>query len=236
MHIYNLLVHTIGYFFVSLQCVMKKTIFFLLLFFATASTCFSQVFEQKAIPDSIWKTMLGKSVPADIDKRPGAYAIKRSDLRYLRISHYDDKGAVHVGEMICNKRIAGVLLDIFRELYKAHYPIQRMRLIDNYDAKDALSMADNNTSCFCYRAVTGGKSISKHGLGLAIDINPLYNPYVKGNIVEPIEGKKYANRKRNDIPMKIDHNDICYKLFIKNGFKWGGSWTRTKDYQHFEIN
>ncbi len=214
---------------------MKKTIFFLLLFFATASTCFSQVFEQKAIPDSIWKTMLGKSVPADIDKRPGAYAIKRSDLRYLRISHYDDKGAVHVGEMICNKRIAGVLLDIFRELYKAHYPIQRMRLIDNYDAKDALSMADNNTSCFCYRTVTGGKSISKHGLGLAVDINPLINPYVKGTKVEPENAKNYANRSLKGVPMMITQSDLCYKLFIKHGFRWGGAWRSLKDYQHFEF-
>ena len=166
--------------------------------------------------------------------------IRRSDLRYLRISHYDLEGRVHVGEMICNKLIADKLIAIFRELYAAHYPIQRMRLPDNYDADDERQMRDNNPSCFCYRNVSGSKNLSKHARGLAIDINTLYNPYIRyskkdgSRIVEPATAVKYCDRKAN-FPYKITTSDLCYKLFIKHGFTWGGAWRTMKDYQHFEY-
>jgi len=80
--------------------------------------------------------------------------------------------------------------------------------------------------------------LSNHSKGLAIDINPLYNPYVKTNkngkiIISPEKGKKYADRKQS-FPYKIDKNDLCYKEFIKHGFIWGGAWKSLKDYQHFE--
>ena len=145
----------------------------------------SQIFTSTAIPDSVWQTMQGKTW------HDNPY-IKRSDLRYLRISHVDLEGRTHVGEMICNKLIADKLLTIFRELYKAHYPIQQMRLPDVYDADDERQMRANNTSCFCYRNISGSKNLSKHARGLAVDINTLYNPYVRyskkdgSQIVEPV--------------------------------------------------
>lgn len=193
-----------------------------------------QIFTSQAIPDSVWTTMQGKSW------HDNPY-ISRSDLRYLRISHYDLEGRIHVGELVCNKLIADKLITIFRELYKAHYPIQQMRLPDNYDASDERQMRANNTSCFCYRNVSGSKSLSKHARGLAIDINPLYNPYVRyskkdgSQIVEPATAKKYADRKA-DFPYKITRSDLCYKLFIQHGFTWGGAWRTLKDYQHFEFS
>ena len=192
-----------------------------------------QTFTSQAIPDSVWQTMQGKTW------HDNPY-IRRSDLRYLRISHYDLEGRVHVGEMICNKLIADKLLAIFSELYAAHYPIQRMRLPDNYDADDERQMRDNNTSCFCYRNVSGSKNLSKHARGLAIDINTLYNPYIRYNkkdgsrIVEPATAVKYCDRKAN-FPYKITTSDLCYKLFTKYGFTWGGAWRTMKDYQHFEY-
>ena len=192
-----------------------------------------QVFTSQTIPDSVWTTMQGRTW------HDNPY-INRSDLRYLRISHYDLEGRIHVGELICNKLIAQKLLAIFRELYRAHYPIQQMRLPDNYGADDERQMRANNTSCFCYRNVSGSKNLSKHARGLAIDINPLYNPYIRyskkdgSQIVEPATGKPYVDRKA-DFPYKITTNDLCYKLFIKHGFSWGGAWRTMKDYQHFEF-
>ena len=192
-----------------------------------------QVFTSQTIPDSVWTTMQGRTW------HDNPY-INRSDLRYLRISHYDLEGRIHVGELICNKLIAQKLLAIFRELYRAHYPIQQMRLPDNYGADDERQMRANNTSCFCYRNVSGSKKLSKHARGLAIDINPLYNPYIRyskkdgSQIVEPATGKPYVDRKV-DFPYKITTNDLCYKLFIKHGFSWGGAWRTIKDYQHFEF-
>lgn len=213
--------------------IMKQLLTTFILWLCCTLGAQSQIFTSTSIPDSVWQTMQGKSW------HDNPY-IKRSDLRYLRISHYDLEGRTHVGEMICNKLIAEKLLAIFRELYQAHYPIQQMRLPDVYDADDERQMRANNTSCFCYRNISGQKNLSKHARGLAVDINTLYNPYVRYNkkdgsqIVEPATAKKYANRKA-DFPYKITRYDLCYKLFTKYGFSWGGAWRSLKDYQHFEF-
>jgi hypothetical protein len=145
---------------------------------------------------------------------------------------------VHEGELVCNKRIAADLIDIFKELYRQKYPIERMRLIDDYDADDEKSMQANNTSCFCYRKVKGAKKLSSHSMGMAIDINPLYNPcykkYSNGKeMVQPSTAKKYCNRNVN-FNYKIVKGDLLYRLFINHGFEWGGNWRSKKDYQHFE--
>ena len=113
-----------------------------------------------------------------------------------------------------------------------------MRLIDDYGADDARSMAANNTSCFCYRRVAGSTALSKHSRGMAVDVNPLYNPcvYVRSGRVLPPEGRAYAHGRdrRKDIPGKIDATDLCYRLFVSRGFRWGGAWRILKDYHHFE--
>lgn len=187
-------------------------------------------FTSSLIPDKVWAKMQGKSVPKGCP-------VKRKSLRYLTVRHYDNNGKEIKGEIICSKSIANDLLEIFRELHKAKYPIERIRLIDEYNADDETSMRANNSSCFCYRTMTGSSTkVSKHGLGLAIDINPLYNPYVKGNRIEPSNARKYAfNRaKRSDIPMKLSSDDLAVRLFKKHGFRWGGDWKHSKDYQHFE--
>jgi hypothetical protein len=164
---------------------------------------------------------------------PVGCSIPRSDLRYLRVLHYDAGGQVQQGELVCNKAIAQDLIDIFHQLYHAHYPIERMRLIDDYDADDEQSMRANNTSCFCFRAISGSHKLSKHAQGLAIDINPLYNPYQKGAKVQPANARRYCNRAAS-FPYKIEKGDLLYRLFVSHGFSWGGSWRSLKDYQHFE--
>lgn len=156
-----------------------------------------------------------------------------SDLRYLILTHYDGDGNIREGELICNASIAGDLIDIFQNLYDAGYPIESIRLIDDFEADDVASMQANNTSCFNFRKVAGSNKLSKHSMGLAIDINPLYNPYVKGSVVSPPEGRPYAARNKK-FPYKIDESDLCYQEFIRHGFKWGGNWKSLKDYQHFE--
>lgn len=187
-------------------------------------------FSISTIPDSVWGKMQGRSVPEHSN-------VRRNDLRYLCILHIDGNGKERKGEIICHKSIADDLIEIFSQLYKARYAIHQVRLIDEYDASDEASMEANNTSCFCYRTMTGSRTrISKHGLGLAIDVNPLYNPYVKGNRIEPASARKYAHNrgKRKDIPMKLDSNDLAVRLFKQHGFRWGGDWKNSKDYQHFE--
>ena len=164
--------------------------------------------------------------------------ITPDELRYVHILHYDFDGNPAEGELICNEYIAQDLVEIFYELYCNEYRLEKVLLIDEYDGDDIASMEDNNTSCFNYRVVAGSASLSKHAYGLAIDINPLYNPYITygkdGSMkVSPASGESYADRTLN-FPYKIDTEDLCYKLFIRYGFTWGGSWNHSKDYQHFQ--
>lgn len=164
--------------------------------------------------------------------------ISYADLRYVHIIHYDFDGKLAEGELICHNSIAEDLVEIFYDLYASEYQIEKVTLIENYNGDDTASMADNNTSCFNYRVVNGTKSLSRHALGLAIDINPLYNPYIRynkkgGQTVSPVEGEAYADRTVS-FPYKIDPDDLCYRLFTEHGFTWGGNWNSSKDYQHFQ--
>lgn len=95
------------------------------------------------------------------------------------------------------------------------------------------SMEDNNTSCFNFRPVPGSDHLSQHAYGRAIDINPLYNPYITEEGYSPANAGEYVDRTQ-DTPNKIDTDDLCYQLFTEHGFFWGGNWNSVKDYQHFQ--
>ncbi|MCR5421948.1 MAG: M15 family metallopeptidase [Lachnospiraceae bacterium] len=183
------------------------------------------------INDEIFSRIEGRSFAADC-------ILKREDLRYLHVLHKDINGVTHEGEIIVNKKIASDVLEIFKVLYENNYPIEKIRLIDEYNADDEASMEDNNSSGFNFRFIQGTDKISKHGMGMAVDINPLYNPYVKekdGNrIIEPINAEPYTDREKQ-FDYKIEKGDLCYEQFIEHGFIWGGEWKSVKDYQHFEI-
>ena len=187
-------------------------------------------FSQQEITDALFIRIKGKSYKDNC-------TTSLSDLRYLQVLHYNKEGEVLKGELICHQSISEDLLTIFRELYKAKYPIERMVLVDEYDADDEASMQANNSSAFNFRYVSGTKSLSRHSRGMAIDINPLYNPYVRQHngrtVVEPTNAEAYVDRTK-DFPYKIVKGDLCYRLFKKYGFTWGGEWKNSKDYQHFE--
>ena len=183
------------------------------------------------IPDTIFGFMQGRSYKEDC-------LIPRSDLRYLIILHRNMDGQAVVGELVVNKDISDDILAIMRELYELSYPIEQVRLVDYYEGDDELSMAANNSSAFNWRPLTGSTTkISRHAMGMAIDINPLYNPYYKFHrgveTIKPEEGEPYVDRMW-EFPYIIEEDDVCYQLFMDRGFKWGGDWRSLKDYQHFE--
>lgn len=193
---------------------------------------YKQWFKVTTIPDDIFNQMKGRSFTKGC-------TTPREDLRYIRCLHMDVHGNTIVGEMVLNKKIAQKVADIFMKLYEAHYPIERMRLIDNWGADDEQSMRANNTSGFCFRRIAGSSIVSLHGKGLAVDINTLYNPCykVKSNgtiIIQPSTAKPYIDRSKS-FDYKIEKGDLCYRLFTANGFRWGGDWKKSKDYQHFEY-
>lgn len=194
-------------------------------------------FYYEPLSENLQRYITGVSFPATDAESGGDTAIGFADLRYVHIMHYNFDAEVTEGELICNAAIAPDLLDIFYELYRNEYRIEKVRLIDEYNGDDTASMEDNNTSCFNYREVEGTSNLSKHALGLALDINPFYNPYVTyengSTRISPAASAEYADRDA-DFPYKIDENDLCYKLFIRHGFTWGGNWNSLKDYQHFQ--
>lgn len=189
-------------------------------------------FSNSPLPDSIFALMQGRSYKKGCP-------VKRSALRYIRCLHRDKKGCSRVGEMVVNRVIAAKVLAIFRKLYHENYPIERMLLVDRYGGDDEQSMRHNNSSAFNYRPVSHTATVSRHGLGMAVDINPLYNPYNRilrsgKMIVEPANGRPYLDRS-TVFPYKIVRGDVCHRLFLLYGFTWGGTWRSCKDYQHFEY-
>ena len=211
---------------------MKRRLFLLLMLLLSAGTLAAQNadFRAQPIDDVIFARIDGRSYKKGCK-------IPLSELRYLQVLHVGFDGETHVGELICNQAIADDLLEIFQVLYEARYPIERMVLIDAYDADDTRSMEANNSSGFNYREIRNTGKLSNHSYGYAVDINPLRNPCVivrNGHTtVDPEAGRPYVDRTQ-DFVGKIDHDDLCYKEFRKHGFIWGGDWKSLKDYQHFE--
>ena len=188
-------------------------------------------FYYEDLPEEIIDKITGVTYPKEFDENYSS--INYDDLKYIIVKYYDFKGKEHNnGKMIVNKLVAQDVVEIFYKLYQEKYPIEKMVLVDEYDGDDELSMEDNNTSCFNYRIVENIDRLAWHAFGLAIDINPLYNPYVVDGDIYPSTAKEYANRNI-EFEGKIDHDDLAYKIFTEYGWKWGGDFQYSKDYQHF---
>jgi D-alanyl-D-alanine carboxypeptidase len=165
--------------------------------------------------------------------RPGC-PVSLEDLRLLTLTHWGFDGQVHRGELVVHKDQARAVKEAFRALFKARFPIKRMRLVDVYGGDDDRSMAANNTSGFNCRTVEGSSSWSEHAYGRAIDINPIQNPAVEGGRVSPPTGARYLDRSRRRKGL-IRANDAVVRAFASIGWGWGGYWASLKDYQHFSA-
>lgn len=187
--------------------------------------------------DEIYNRIIGKSYQVNDN-------VALSDLRYLKVLHYNFEHQVQVGELIVNAKLADDFISAFKSLYEQEYEIQSMYLIDNYwtgdgATSDNASIEVNNTSAFCYRVATGSTNLSNHAYGCAIDINSQQNPYVtydadgNGSCYHE-NAREYLDRSSGKAHV-ITHDDICYKIFTDLGFSWGGDWeVGIKDFQHFE--
>lgn len=184
-------------------------------------------FWSEPIPDDVFSRMEGKSYGADC-------TVPLDDLRYVRVLHTTAEGDRTVGELVVNRTVAEEVVDIFRQLYHAGYPIHKMHLVDDYNADDNASISDDNTSAFNFRLIAGTNMISNHAYGLAIDINPFENPYIdRSGSVVPSEAESYADRSLQE-PYVLHTDDLCFQLFTSHGWSWGGYWSSPIDYQHFE--
>lgn len=173
-------------------------------------------------------TMIG------VSWRPGC-PVPIDDLRIIEMNHWGFDGVVHDGgKLMVHKDVATDVVTAFGELFAVRYPIRRLELIEKYGGSDDASMDADNSSAFNCRPITGDPSrYSIHSYGKAIDINPVENPYVKGEVVLPPAGAAYLDR--DDVrPGMIVKNDAVEKAFREAKFFWGGDFNSLKDYQHFE--
>ena len=147
------------------------------------------------------------------------------------MSHYGFDGEVHTGEMIVNARVASDVASVFEQLFVAQFPIEEMR-VTRADEIDAPPTGDGNVtgSFACRDAVNTGRW-SQHAFGLAVDINPFHNPYVKGDLVIPELASYYIDRDL-DLPGMVDAS-VAVEAFAAIGWGWGGNWNSLKDWMHF---
>jgi hypothetical protein len=158
-----------------------------------------------------------------------------TQLRTVRLSYWGFDGRPHLGRLVVNRRVARDVVTVFRRLYAARFPIRRMVPVSRYRGSDEASMAADNTSAFNCRFVSGTRRWSMHAYGLAIDVNPVENPYVSGSRVRPPAGNRYLNRARRRPGMAVE-GGLLVGAFAAVGWKWGGRWPGTPDYQHFSTS
>jgi hypothetical protein len=155
-------------------------------------------------------------------------------LRRLELGYWDFDGVPRVGTIVASAAAAPELVEVFRRLYEARFPIRQMRLVDDFGGRDAESIAADNTAAFnCRYAVADGPPRwSAHAYGEAIDVNPVENPYLQGGAVHPPNGAAYVDRGSVRPGMAVP-GGVLNEAFAAVGWAWGGNWSGTPDYQHF---
>jgi peptidoglycan L-alanyl-D-glutamate endopeptidase CwlK len=161
----------------------------------------------------------GKNIPQSVIE----------NLRIVDVYYYGFDNKLHKGQLIVHKEVVLDIIEIFEFIRESQFPVNKVVPISNYGWSDEKSTMDNNTSAFNYRFISGTRVISKHAYGLAIDINPLLNPYIKNGTSIPANCV-YDTTKAGTL--SVDSQLVTeFKL---KGWQWGGEWKSLKDYQHFE--
>lgn len=164
-------------------------------------------------------------------------------LRVVQIVYRTFEGKTKEGEVIVLEAVSPFVMRIFQELLEEDFPLHKVIPIDHYKGNDDASMADNNSSAFNYRPIAGKKILSIHSYGLAIDINPIQNPYMGNSFINehkqcgaievwPTKGLEYVNRRHQRPGMVEPIVDIFYKYGFRD---WGGDWQDLMDYHHFQT-
>jgi hypothetical protein len=153
----------------------------------------------------------------------------KSRLELVTVMYYGFDNRLHQGQIIVHRKVVDDVREIFKLLEETKFPVEKVIPIVKYNWSDEKSMEDNNSASFNYRVVSGSKILSMHANGLAIDINPMQNPYVKNGDINPA-GSSYNLKAKGT----IEPDSKIVKAFKERGWIWGGNWKSLKDYQHFQ--
>lgn len=176
-------------------------------------------------------------VPADVLRRStwtSACPVRVDQLRYLTLSFWGFDGRHHTGEMIVNARVAADVLAAFGKLHAARFPLEEMRVVSPPELDAAPTGDGNNTTAFVCRAARGQTRWSAHAYGLAVDVNPFCNPYLRSDLVLPELASAYLDRGWVR-PGMIRPGDVVVRAFTAIGWTWGGTWTSPVDRMHFSA-
>jgi hypothetical protein len=164
-----------------------------------------------------------------------ACPVPLEDLRYLTVSFRGFDGEAHTGELVVHASVADDVVEVFRQLFAADFPIEEMRLPTTADLQAPPTGDGNNSASYVCRAARGQTTWSQHAYGLAVDINPFHNPLVKRDLVVPELASAYADRSDVRPGMHV-RGGAAVRAFASVGWKWGGDWRSSKDYMHFSQN
>lgn len=161
--------------------------------------------------------------------------VGRDELRYVTVTFWGFDERPHTGELLVHHSAAEQLVGVFETLYEARFPIEEMRIVAP-DELDAPPTGDgNNTTSFVCRPGVGGATWSEHAFGLAVDVNPFHNPYVRGELVLPELAGAYVDRDDHR-PGMIQPGDVVTGAFADIGWGWGGNWRSSRDWMHFSAS
>lgn len=158
------------------------------------------------------------------------------------------------GRIVVMDVVAESIIKILDDLKKIKFPFYKIGSNSGYKTvnywfffKKKIPITDYNyTAAYSCRAMASGGNKSIHSYGLAIDVNPLFNPYLhinhkdkKVSFIIPKDGIYYLNmiKERLDKPTiagKIDQKVV--DIFKYHGWSvWGGYWDFPIDSMHFQI-
>ena len=191
-----------------------------------------------ALPGSGFASRVTTPAPGEVIARstwaPGCPVGVR-DLAWVRLTFWGFDDARHTGELLVNRSAAADLVRVFHALYDARFPIEEMRITTKAEQTAPPTGDGNDTSAFNCRPVRGATSYSQHAYGLAVDVNPFQNPYLKGGLVLPELAGAYRDRAWQRPGMILPDGPVV-RAFARIGWGWGGSWHSLKDLQHFSAN
>jgi hypothetical protein len=169
--------------------------------------------------------------------KPGC-PVPLTDLRLLTLSYWGFDARPHIGPLVVNAAAAEDVVWVFHRLFDARFPIHNMKLTREFRPKqeDHDTPGDPTASFNCRPVVTpagpSATTFSQHSYGLAVDINPIENPFVVDGYVRNRYARPYVDRSRQAIGM-IHEDDVVVRSFAAIGWGWGGHWHSGQDYMHF---
>jgi len=195
--------------------------------------CLSALTAALADEAGTFKASVNVLTPAQKEKMLGrswheGCPVPLDDLASIHLNYVGFDGAVHDGVIVIHRKLAKEAIEIFDELFAAHFPIERMQPYEDFPIGEY--GANNDTVGFhCRPAQDDPKIFSSHADGISVDLNPMTNPYHDPRGWWPLGSNGDRNRST---PGLLAAESEAVKIFMRHGWIWDGLLD-PPDYMHF---